>query len=104
MEKLQDVLEAQSKKQDSSVWWYLTGNIEPKVCGYNLAKKRERWSSITIYFGQGNSGHTWRDFRWLINGIIQPLMLREKTHRFLLKDEGMDGLFYEDVSFKKGMS
>lgn len=61
------------------VWWFLASNT---IMDDNGA---------FINFGAGESTHTWRDFRSLINRILKPLMLKEKTHTFQANDEGFPG-------------
>lgn len=75
-----DYKEASDKGGDiETAWWFLSKNT---VLDDNGA---------IITFGEGNSTHTWRDFRGLVNSVLKPLMLKEKTHTFRAHDEGFPG-------------
>lgn len=62
------------------IWWFLADNTEFETDG-----------SVTIRFGKGRSGHTWRDFRALIL-TLSKYMKQEVKHAFLLADacDGFD--------------
>lgn len=62
----------------SLAWWFVVPNNKITSTG------------IMIQFGQGRAIHSRRDFRALINGLINPLMLKKKEHIFVVKDEGSD--------------
>ncbi len=88
MVKLRALLDSVPKEYDKArsiggdietAWWYLSENT---VLDDNGA---------IITFGEGNSSHTWRDFRGLINSVLKPLMLKEKTHTFRAHDDGFPG-------------
>lgn len=74
----------------ASVWWYL--KINTKID-----------DSVTIAFGKGRSGHTFRDFRYLVNAVLNPIMLRKKEHTFIAEDPGYPGLFEMKVVFGEEM-
>lgn len=72
------------------VWWYLKTNTQIG-------------DDVTIAFGKGRSGHTWRDFRSLVNKVLNPIMLRPKRHVFIAEDDGHPGLFEFPVTFGEEM-
>jgi len=74
-----------------NVWYYLKYNTTVNADG------------VFIAFGRGRSSHTWRDFRWLVNGILKPIMLRDKEHTFVMTDEGYPGKFRCKVVFGQEM-
>lgn len=81
-------------EKDSSgamVWWFL------KTC------TTFDDHGALIAFGRGRSGHTWRDFRGVVNTIIMPIMLRTKEHTFLAEDPGFPGKFRLRVIFGERM-
>ncbi len=59
---------------DDYVCWFLTQNSSFQD------------GSVTIAFGRGRSGHTWRDFRWAIWFLSQYFIIPTK-HTFLISDE-----------------
>ena len=59
---------------DDAVCWFLTDNSFFKD------------DSVTIAFGRGRSGHTWRDFRWTI-WFLNQYFLAHVSHTFLISDE-----------------
>lgn len=66
-----------------SAWWYLATNVTINV------------DMVTIRFGEGRSGHTWRDFRGLRNCILLPFMKRPVSHIFRCSDEDSNGRWYD---------
>jgi len=68
--------------------WFVRSNYELQ---YALGKP---WA-IVFYFGEGQSSHTWRDFRWLLHHLNQYI-LQPKDHTFWLADES-DG--YREVGY-----
>lgn len=55
-------------------WWFLSKNTEFHDKG------------VTITFGNGRSGHTWRDFEQTIRLLIKYVK-KPKIHRFTIFDE-----------------
>lgn len=60
-------------------------------------------TGVTISFGAGRSCHTWRDFRYLVNYVLRPIMLRKKEHVFIAEDPGYPGKFRLPVVFGEEM-
>lgn len=60
--------------------------------------------SVIVQFGEGESSHTFRDFRQTINLVLKPLMKKSKTHTFQAKDsDDQSGWFNWPVDFFKGV-
>ena len=55
-------------------WWFLSDNV------------KEVGKEIHIYFGQGRSTHTFRDFIGTVN-IINEYYDGEQTVNFIMRDE-----------------
>jgi len=51
-----------------------------------LGAVKFRKDSVEIAFGSGECKHTWRDFKWVLNHVIHPLMKQSKKHDFLVAD------------------
>ena len=72
-------------------WWFLQDAVELED------------EIITIFFGDGNSAHTWRDIYQtfnLINRYMKPGF--SKAHDFLARDEFESGYGTFSVVFKHG--
>ena len=41
---------------------------------------------VSITFQKPDISFTWRDFKWLINQVIRPLMRQPRTHTFRISD------------------
>ena len=71
-----EILDKEDNGNRVDAFWFLDGNV------FNLSE------GILIEFGNGRSSHTWKDFLRLINIVMKPLMLKEKSHSFKAKSEG----------------
>lgn len=71
-------------------FWFLQGNSFADARG------------VIIHFGDGRSGHTWRDFEGLM-AVLQPLLKKPKYHTFCVTDEsdGGEQSSFMDVEFKR---
>ena len=82
--------------KDSKYWWFLNHqNVKFQDNG-----------SVQIHFGRARSSHTWRDFRYTINQLLNPYMKSKKFHRFVAGDEydGFESRFYINVTFGEEFS
>jgi hypothetical protein len=99
VEKFRTFLESIPEKMpeghdvDNGAWWYLATNTTFMSDG------------VEIRFGAGRSSHTWRDFRYVVNKILNPYMKGKKGHRFICRDEsdGFRDSFVWDVVFGEEM-
>lgn len=71
-------------------WWFLQDN--------HIADAR----GVVIFFGEGRSTHTHRDFEGLMK-VLQPFLKKPKYHTFCITDEfdGGQKMFFMDVEFKR---
>ena len=78
------------EREDQNFAWYLSSNSFFAEDG------------VTIQFGEGNSTHTHRDFRYTVAYLLAPYMRRFKAHTFTLSDEydGFQDRFKHTVVFK----
>ena len=60
--------------------------LEDNVCWFLTKNSFFSDGTVTIAFGKGRSGHTWRDFRWAVWFLNQYFIMPVK-HTFLLSDE-----------------
>ena len=74
--KQAELLDKEDNGNRVDTFWFLDGNV------FNLGE------GVLIEFGNGRSSHTWKDFLRLVNVIINPLMIKEKSHSFKAKSEG----------------
>lgn len=72
------------------VCWFLRDNTSFDMGG-----------GVTIRFGEGQSSHTWRDFRYIILQL-KEYMLTDKWHEFQVEDEGFPGWGPMRINFKTG--
>ena len=74
-------------------WWFLSSNTTFKIRG-----------GCTIYFGQGRSSHTWRDFQGTIQ-LISEFVTADKGWYFIMSNEfdGFASKFKVRVDFRKGV-
>ena len=82
------------EREDKSFAWFLSSNSDFRADG------------VVIRFGEGNSSHTHRDFRYTILCLLSPYMKRFKAHVFVLSDEydGFSTRFRETFVFKPNRS
>lgn len=75
------------KTFSNNLWWFFSHrNISIDAMG------------VVVRFGEGESSHTWRDFRWVLDCVIKPIMKGSKVHVFTTEDE-YDG-FKSQISWK----
>lgn len=61
---------------NDNLWWFFShSNVSIDDMG------------VVVRFGEGESSHTWRDFDWVLNYVIKPIMKRSKVHVFCTTDE-----------------
>lgn len=77
-----------------NLWWFFSKKNVDVVNG-----------GIYVRLGEGQSSHTRRDYRYIMNYVIKPIMKKSKGWRFILSDEydGHDSRFMEYVDFKLGV-
>ncbi len=74
---------AEDKFNDSLWWFFSHSNVSIDDMG------------VVVRFGEGQSTHTWRDFDWVLDQAIKPIMKRSKVHVFCTRDE-FDGFDSEE--------
>jgi len=61
---------------NDNLWWFFShDNVSIDAMG------------VVVRFGEGESTHTWRDFDWVLDCVIKPIMKRSKVHVFCTRDE-----------------
>lgn len=80
-------VKSEEDRFNDSLWWFFSRrNVSIDDMG------------VTVIFGEGQSSHTSRDFNWVLNCVIKPIMKRSKTHIFCTRDE-YDG-YLEETRWK----